>query len=172
MEKKQEMLQIGIITNSHGIHGEVKVLPTTDNPERFCELKEIILDKDGLNLTLEITGVKFFKQYVILKFKEFDHIEEIEKYKGKDLFVTRENAVSLEEDEYFIADLLGLTVQADDGRILGKIKEVIQTGANDVYVVEEKGKFYYLPVIKQCVLNVSLEQQLVTVHLMKGLEEL
>ena len=84
MEKKQEMLQIGIITNSHGIHGEVKVLPTTDNPERFCELKETILDKDGLNLTLEITGVKFFKQYVILKFKEFDHIEEIEKYKGMD----------------------------------------------------------------------------------------
>ena len=121
MEKKQEMLQIGIITNSHGIHGEVKVLPTTDNPERFCELKEIILDKDGLNLTLEITWVKFFKQYVILKFKEFDHIEEIEKYKGKDLFVTRENAVQLEEDEYFIADLLGLTVQADDGNFVGQV---------------------------------------------------
>ena len=68
--------------------------------------------------------------------------------------------------------MIGLTVQADDGRTLGKIKDVIQTGANDVYVVEEKGKFYYLPVIKECVLKVSLEQQLVTVHLMKGLEEL
>lgn len=172
MEEKKEMLQIGIITNSHGINGEVKVLPTTDNPERFRELKETILDKDGLNLTLEITGVKFFKQYAILKFKGFDHIEEIEKLKGKDLFVTRENAVQLEEDEYFIADLLGLTVEADDGRILGAIKEVIQTGANDVYVVEGKGKSYYLPVIKECVLSVSLAQQLVKVHLMKGLEEL
>lgn len=166
----ENLLQVGAITSTHGIRGEVKVFPTTDDVNRFKKLKEVVLDTGKEQITLQIQGVKFFKQFVILKFKGIDNINDIEKYKGKSLFVTRENAVKLEKDEYFIADILGSTVEDEDGNILGTLKDVIVTGANDVYVVEnEEGKELLFPAIKECVLNVDLEQSKITVHIMPGL---
>lgn len=166
----ENLLQVGAITSTHGIRGEVKVFPTTDDVNRFKKLKEVVLDTGKEQITLQIQGVKFFKQFVILKFKGIDNINDIEKYKGKSLFVTRENAVKLEKDEYFIADILGSTVEDEDGNILGALKDVIVTGANDVYVVEnEEGKELLFPAIKECVLNVDLEQSKITVHIMPGL---
>ena len=165
-----DMLRVGVISSTHGIRGEVKVFPTTDDPQRFKWLKEVILVTKRGNMTLEVSGVKFFKQFAILKFKGIDNINDIEMYKGCDLMVTRENAVPLEEDEYFIADLIGLTVVTDEGKELGRLKDVLQTGANDVYVVEMKGgKEVLLPVIRECVLDIDLEGGKVTVHLMPGL---
>lgn len=166
----ENLLQVGAITSTHGIRGEVKVFPTTDDVNRFKKLKEVVLDTGKEQITLQIQGVKFFKQFVILKFKGIDNINDIEKYKGKSLFVTRENAVKLEKDEYFIADILGSTVEDEDGNILGILKDVIVTGANDVYVVEnEEGKELLFPAIKECVLNVDVEQSKITVHIMPGL---
>lgn len=166
----ENLLQVGAITSTHGIKGEVKVFPTTDDVNRFKKLKEVVLDTGKEQITLQIQGVKFFKQFVILKFKGIDNINDIEKYKGKSLFVTRENAVKLEKDEYFIADILGSTVEDEDGNILGTLKDVIVTGANDVYVVEnEVGKELLFPAIKECVLNVDVEQSKITVHIMPGL---
>lgn len=166
----ENLLQVGAITSTHGIRGEVKVFPTTDDVNRFKKLKEVVLDTGKEQITLQIQGVKFFKQFVILKFKGIDNINDIEKYKGKSLFVTRKNAVKLEKDEYFIADILGSTVEDEDGNILGTLKDVIVTGANDVYVVEnEEGKELLFPAIKECVLNVDLEQSKITVHIMPGL---
>lgn len=98
-------LQVGVISSTHGVRGEVKVFPTTDDVKRFKRLKEVILNTGKEEITLEIEGVKFFKQFVILKFKGYDNINDIEKYKGKSLLVTRANAVRLRRDEYFIADL-------------------------------------------------------------------
>ena len=95
----EQFLQVGVITSTHGIRGEVKVFPTTDDPERFKKLKNVILDTGKERLDLGVQGVKFFKQYVIIKFKGIDNINDVEKYKGKSLFVPREDAVSLEEDE-------------------------------------------------------------------------
>ncbi|MDE5823840.1 MAG: ribosome maturation factor RimM, partial [Lachnospiraceae bacterium] len=106
----EDLLQVGAITQPHGVHGEVKVFPTTNDVKRFKKLKEVILDTGKEKKILEIEGVKFFKQYAILKFKGFDNINDIEKYKGKPLLVTRENAVKLGRDEYFIADLIGMAV--------------------------------------------------------------
>ena len=97
----EDLLQVGAITSTHGIRGEVKVFPTTDDVNRFKKLKEVVLDTGKEKIILEIQGVKFFKQFVILKFKGMDNINDIEKYKGKSLFVTRENAVKLKKDEYF-----------------------------------------------------------------------
>lgn len=97
---------------------------------------EVVLDTGREKLNLEIEGVKFFKQFVILKFKGLDNINDIEKYRQKSLYVTRKNAVRLQRDEYFIADLIGLKVQDEDGTELGTVKDVIETGANDVYEVE------------------------------------
>lgn len=169
----EDLLQVGIITSTHGVRGEVKVYPTTDDPRRFRRLKEVVLDTGKEKLNLEIEGVKFFKQYVIVKFKGLDNINDIEKYRQKSLYVTRKNAVRLQKDEYFIADLIGLKVQDEDGKVLGTVKDVIETGANDVYEVEmADGKSLLLPAIKQCILNVDVENGTMQVHVLEGLLDL
>lgn len=163
-------LQIGVITQTHGLRGEVKVFPTTDDAKRFNKLKEVILDDGKKRLTMTIEGVRFFKQFVILKFKGYDSIEDIEKYKSAKLLVARENAVKLQKDEYFIADMLGMKVETEDGEPFGILKDVLTTGANDVYVVEmTEGKEALLPAIKECILNIDMEKALMTVHIMDGL---
>ena len=169
----EDLLQVGIITSTHGVRGEVKVYPTTDDPRRFRRLKEVVLDTGREKLNLEIEGVKFFKQFVILKFKALDNINDIEKYRQKSLYVTRKNAVRLQRDEYFIADLIGLKVQDEDGTELGTVKDVIETGANDVYEVEmADGRSLLLPAIKQCILNVDVENGMMQVHVLEGLLDL
>ena len=163
-------LQVGVITQTHGIRGEVKVFPTTDDVNRFKKLKEVMLDTGKERLTMEIESVKFFKQYVILKFRGYDSINDIEKYKRAKLLVTRDKAVKLKKDEYFIADLIGLKVVTEDGESFGTLKDVLATGANDVYVVERPDTTeVLLPAIKECILNVDMEQGCISVHIMDGL---
>lgn len=164
-----DLLKVGVITSTHGLRGEVKVFPTTDDVRRFKKLKEVIFDADGERRSLEIAGVRFFKQQVILRFKGIDNINDVENYKGKSLYVTRDKAVRLEKDEYFIGDMLGMEVVSDEGEALGILKSVMETGANDVYVVEGSEKELLLPAIKQCILDVDIRQRKMTVHLMKGL---
>lgn len=166
----EDLLRVGVISNTHGIKGEVKVFPTTDDVNRFKKLKSVILDTGKEQLTLEITNVKFFKQFVILKFKEFNSINEIERYKGNDLYVTREDAIPLEENEFYIADLIDCKVVTDEQKELGVLTDVLQTGANDVYVVEmPDGKEVLLPYIEDCVLNIDIEKKTILVHMMPGL---
>lgn len=165
-----KLLRVGVISSTHGVRGEVKVYPTTDDVNRFKSLKNVILDDGGEHMDLEIQGVKFFKNMVILKFKGFDSINDIEKYKGKDLLITRDQAVELGPDENFIVDLIGLRVVTEDGEEFGTLTDVIKTGANDVYEVKTaEGKEVLLPAIKECVLNVDLTEGIVTVHIMDGL---
>lgn len=166
----EELFRVGVISNTHGIRGEVKVYPTTDNVRRFDDLKEVILDTVKEQLNLHVTSVKYFKNMVILKFKEFDNINDIIPYKGMDLLVTRENAIPLEEGEYYIADIIGSKVITDEDKILGTLTDVLQTGANDVYVVKTKdGKEVLLPSIEECILDRDIENKIVKVHIMKGL---
>lgn len=166
----ENFLRVGVISSSHGLRGEVKVYPTTDDVDRFNNLKNVILQTGQDDINLEIQGVKFFKNMVILKFKGFDSINDIEKYKGKDLLITRDQAVELGPDENFIVDLIGLQVVTEDGEELGILTDVIKTGANDVYEVKTaNGKEVLLPAIKECVLNVDLESGIITVHIMDGL---
>ena len=156
--------------STHGVRGEVKVFPTTDDVKRFKRLKEVILDTGKEELVLEIEGVKFFKQFVILKFKGFDNINDIEKYKTKSLYVTRANAVRLRKDEYFIADLQGLTVIDENESVLGTLRDVMETGANDVYIVDmTDGREVLIPAIKECILNVDVEGGKIQIHIMDGL---
>ena len=169
----ENLLRVGVISSTHVVRGEVKVFPTTDEKERFKKLKTVLLDTGKEQISLEIEGVKFFKNMVILKFKGYDNINDVERYRGKDLLITREQAVPLKENENFVADLIGLTVKTDEGDILGNVKDVLFTGANDVYVVErENGKDILLPAIRQCILDVDLEEQVMTVHLLDGLLDL
>ena len=166
----EEILQVGIITSTHGIRGEVKVFPTTDDVRRFKRLKEVILDTGKEKKTLEIESVKFFKQFAILKFKGFDDINEVERFRQKSLYVTRKNAVRLNRDEYFIADLIGLSVLDEEGKTLGTVKDVMETGANDVYIIDmTDGRELLLPAIKQCILQVDVENGFMKVHVLDGL---
>ena len=166
----EQLLQVGVISSTHGIRGEVKVFPTTDDVKRFKTLKKVILDTGREHLPLEVESVKFFKQFAIVKFKGLDNINDIEKYKGKSLLVDRENAVKLRKDEYFIADMIGLQVYTEDGEAFGVLKDVLETGANDVYIIDSsKHGEVLVPAIKQCILDVDIEGQKMTIHLMEGL---
>lgn len=172
----EEILKVGVITSTHGVRGEVKVFPTTDDVNRFKKLKNVLLDTGNEMLRLEIAGVKFFKNMVILKFKGIDNVDDVQKYRQKDLYVARKDAVKLYKDEYFIADLIGIEVFEEDGRKVGILNEVMPTGANDVYVVKLCEEFaqngqseVLIPAIKQCILEVKPQDNKMTVHLLDGL---
>lgn len=166
----EEFFQVGIITSPHGVRGEVKVYPTTDDARRFKRLKDVILDTGKERISMEIEGVKFFKQFVILKFKGIDNINDVEKYRKSSLFVTRKNAVRLSKDEYYVADLIGLRVLDEEEAEIGILKDVMETGANDVYVISlNDGRELLLPAIKQCVLMVDVEAGFIKIHILEGL---
>ncbi len=172
----EDVLQVGIIASTHGIRGEVKVFPTTDDAKRFRRLKQVLLDTGKEKIPLQIEQVKFFKNMVILKFTGLDTIDDVVKYRQKSLYVERKDAVKLQKDEYFIADLIDIEVFTEEGARLGRLVDVITTGANDVYVVRqvqddggETGKEILIPAIRQCILDVNIEEKKMTVHLLEGL---
>lgn len=165
----EQFLQVGVITSTHGVRGEVKVFPTTDDASRFKKLKKVLLDTGRERLEMEVQSVRFFKQFAIVKFKGIDNINDVEKYKGKSLFVSRENAVRLKKDEYYIADLIGMEVFTEEGRF-GVLKDVMETGANEVYIInsDEHGEVL-IPAIRQCILDVDVEAGRMKIHLLEGL---
>ncbi len=164
----EDYLMVGVIANTHGVRGEVKVYPTTDDVNRFKKLKEIYMGDE--KAPLHIQSVKFQKNMVILGFKEYTSLNEVEGLRNKELFVDRAHAVKLQKDEYFISDLIGIEVVTDEGKTLGEVQDVLQTGANDVYVVKTTdGKEVLLPAIKECVLNVDMNERVMSVHIMEGL---
>ncbi len=163
-------IRVGVITSTHGLKGEVKVFPTTDDVNRFDILKEVYLDSSNKYICLGIEKVKYFKQFVILKFKDINDINDIEKYKGKDLFIPRDEALELGEDEYYIFDLIDSEVYTEDGAKLGVLTEVLTSAANDVYVIKtNENKEVLLPSIKECILNVDTANKKIIVHIMDGL---
>ncbi len=170
---KDDLFQIGYITDTHGLKGEVKVFPTTDDVRRFDVLEDTILvTPKGEKISLVAEKARYFKNLVILKFKDYDDINDVEKFKKSELYVTRENAIPLEEGEYYLKDLYGLKVITDEGEDLGIIDDIIETGANDVYVVKGDSGEVLIPNIKQCVLKVDPENGTMEVHLLDGLRDL
>ena len=165
----EDFFRVGVIANTHGIRGEVKIFPKTDDVKRFDYLKEAYIDARKEKIKVEVSNVRYFKNLVIVKFKDIDNINDIERYKGKDLLVTRENALPLEEGEYYLADIIGANVYTEDGILFGSLEDVIETGANLVYSVQHEGKEVLLPVIDDCVKEVNVEEKKVIVHIMKGL---
>lgn len=169
----QERLKVGVIASPHGLKGEVKVFPTTDDAKRFKKLKEVVLDTGSKLIPLTITGLKFSGKFVILKLKGYDRIEDVQGLKGMGLMIDRKDAVKLAKNEYFVTDLINVKIICEEGKVLGEIKDVIHTGANDVYVVKtETGKDLYLPAIKECILDIDIENRTMRVHLMEGLLDL
>ena len=166
----ESLLQVGAISSTHGVRGEVKVYPTTDDVKRYSKLKEVILGEGDDSPVVHIEGVKYQKNMVIVKFKEFNSLNEVESLKGKKLFVTRENAVKLSKDEYFVADLIGMKVTDEAKSIHGELRDVMQTGANDVYIIDlDDNRELLLPAIKECILDVDFDCGVIKINVLEGL---
>lgn len=165
-----ERITVGKITSTHGLRGEVKVYPLLDDPDRFSDFTKVILDTGRKKIEQEIERVKFFKNMVIVKFKGIDDINDVMMYRGAEIRVFKEEAADLGEDQYFEVDLIGMTVYTDEDKVLGILDKIMHTGANDVYVVKmEDGKEVLIPAIKQCILDVDIEEGTMRVHLLGGM---
>ena len=173
MRTKSELLSVGQITSTHGLKGEVKVYPTTDDPQRrFRELQEVILKTPKETVPVTIASVKFQKNMVLLRFKELDSIETAEKYREAYVCVTRDKADPLGENEYYEADLIGMDVSTDEGEELGILTRVLHTGANDVYEIKfrDEGRGSALiPAIRECIRQVDVDEGRMVIHVMEGL---
>lgn len=168
----EDLLQVGILSSTHGVRGEIKVFPTTDDVKRFKKNKEYILGTKNGTMDVRVESVKFFKQFVILKFEGIDTLDDILVYKGCSLYVNRAHAVKLQKDEYFIADLIGVEVFDEDDNYIGKLTDVLETGANDVYeITTEDDKVYLFPAIKECIKKVDMDNRKITAYVMPGLME-
>ena len=166
----EDLFKVGIITTTHGVHGEVKVYPTTDDMRRFKKLKSVILKTPKESKEMEIESVKFFKNLAILKFKGLDNMNDVEGLRNAELYVDRKNAVRLNKDEYFIADLIGIKVLSDDDKYKGTISDVLSGSANDVYVCDIDGVGeVLLPAIKECIKEVDFDEGVLRFHMMDGL---
>ena len=165
----EDYFRIGVITEPHGVRGEVKVYPTTDDVMHLKKVKEYYMPAEDGMQCLHSSGMKMQNDRIILQFKEISDRDMAEKLRKKELYVDRAHAVPLEEDEYYISDLEGLDVYENDEKI-GTLQEVLRTGANDVYRIERNdGSELLLPAIKQCVLKVDIKEGRVDVAVMEGL---
>lgn len=167
-----DFLEVGKIINTHGLKGEVKIATWTDYPEDFEEIGKVYIKTKAGNEVLNILNVKYQKNNIIVKFKEISDINEAEKYKGLVVLADREDLPELEDGAHYIADLIGLEVVDEDGEVLGKLVDVFNTGANDIYDVKREGKRnLLLPVIDEVVKNIDLQTGKITVHVMEGLDD-
>ncbi len=170
-----DYMEIGKLVNTHGIKGEVKVIPTTDDVKRFELLKTIFIETKAGLVEFPITSVRYMKNFVLLKLENIDDMTEAEKYKTCLLKIPKEDALPLEENEYYVGDLYNMNVVTEEGEELGEIVEVLFTGSNDVYIIRKKGeakaKDLLIPAIKECILDVDVKANKMTVHLLEGLRD-
>ena len=166
----QKRLEIGQIINTFGIKGEVKVFPLTDNINRFDDLEKVYIKAKNDSKLYYIESIKYHKNMVLIKFKDINTVEQAELLRNSYIEIDREQAIPLKEGEYFIADLIGLDVYTDEDKLIGKVDDIYNTGANDIYVVkDELGKQTLLPGIKDVIKKVDLNEGKIFVHLIPGL---
>lgn len=165
----QEYLEIGQIVNTHGLKGYVKVVPFTDDINRFETLKKIYIVFKNELIECKIEDVKYVKNMVSLKFEGIDNINDVEQYKGCYLKIDRKDAKKLDKNTYFIADLIGLNVYDENENKLGVLIDIFPTGSNDVYVVKtENGKQILLPAISKVIKNIDVENGKIIVDISQG----
>ena len=164
---KKEYLEAGKIVNTHGIRGEVKIMPYCDSPELLCEFDRLFMGKSLTEIYIERSRVQ--KNMIICKIEGVDTPEEAEKLRNKMLYMHRDD-LELDEDTYFIQDLIGMTVKdADTGEIYGIIDDVFQTGANDVYSIKNSDKSYLVPAIADVVITTDIDSGIMTIRPLEGL---
>ncbi len=163
----ENWFEIGKIVNTQGVKGDVRVVPSTFDIKRFELLKKVTIYKEDKEKTLEIERVWYHKKFVIIKFKEIKNMNDAETLRDYIIKISDEESLPLEDDEYYIRDLVGIEVYTKDEK-LGNLVKVIETGANDVYVVKGE-KEILIPAIKKCILNIDLQNKRMDVNLLEGL---
>lgn len=164
---KKQYLEAGKIVTTHGIRGEVKIMPYTDYPELLCDFDRLFIGKDHREIGVERSRV--FKNTVIAKLEGIDTPEAAEKLRNKILYMHRDD-LELDEDTYFIQDLIGMEVMdADSGIVYGNIADVMQTGANDVYVIQGGDREYLVPAIADVVISTDMDNDVMTIRPLDGL---
>ena len=164
---KKEYLEAGKIVNIHGIRGEVKIIPYCDSPELLCEFDRLFLGKSLKEIYIQRSRVQ--KNMVICKIEGIDTPEQAEKLRNQMLYMHRDD-LELDENTYFIQDLIGITVKdADTGEIYGTIDDVLQTGANDVYSIKNGDKNYLVPAIADVVVDTDINSGVMTIRVLEGL---
>lgn len=166
-----DRLRVGVIVKPHGLKGEVKVYPTTDDVKRFSKLNQVYLydDFDKMIESVKIVSSKYKEPFVIVKFDEYDDINKIVNLLKLNIYIDRKDALPLQDGEYYICDLVGCEVYDEDNKKIGNVTNVIKTGANDVYEVDIDIKKIYIPVIPQCIKNVDIKNKKIIVNLLKGI---
>jgi 16S rRNA processing protein RimM len=166
----QEYFEIGKIVNTHGLRGDIKIYPTTDDVKRFEKLSELTIKLNGKEKREKIERLWYHKNMVMMKLVGVDDANAAAQLKSAVIIVPRAEALPLGNDEYYLSDLLGLAVNTQEGEALGTIADVLFTGASDVYIVRRDGvKDILIPAIKDCILNVDIEKKEMTVKLLEGL---
>lgn len=176
-----KFLRIGKIVKPQGIKGEVKVLVTTSDINRFKSLKNVYLHIDeeasdeiiSNNIDIkEVIEVKFLKDFVILKLKNVDSVEDAEKLRNMSLYVNREDSYKLKQNEYFLADLNGLVVKnIDNNEIIGKVTDILETKTQSILVIKNESKEVLIPLVDEFIKNIDLENKLIQVKLLEGMIE-
>lgn len=164
-----EYFVIGKIVNTQGLKGEIRVIPTTDDIKRFKKLDKISVYKKGTVTKYNIESVRLHKQFVLLKLEGIDSIDDAQLLKDSEIKIHKDDAIPCGEDEYYISDLYNINVITKDGEDIGRLEDIIFTGANDVYVIKKDDKQILIPAIKKCILNVDIKENIMTVHLLEGL---
>jgi 16S rRNA processing protein RimM len=164
-----EYLSIGQIVNVYGFRGEVKVYPLTDDISRFKRLKEVYVEENNALVKYEVEGIKLLSNTVAVKLKGIDTEEAANRLRNAYMKVDRKSALKLPKDSYFICDLIDLEVYDEKGLLLGTIKDVLQTGSNDIYVVQTSGKDILIPALKDVVKKIDLANRNIMVKLPEGL---
>ena len=168
-----DLLEVGKIVNTHGLRGEVKVVPWTDYSEVFEDIDFVYVKKKSEYERLDVKGIKYQKNNLIVRFSQITDINMAEKYKNQVIYAEREILGELPEGVYYIADLIGLDIVTEDGEKIGTVSDVFNTGSNDIYEVKREGKKnLLLPVIDDVVLNIDVDGGKITVRMMDGLEDL
>ena len=166
-----EYIKIGKIINTQGIKGEVRIFPLTDDLKRFEKLEEAYIGEEKTPITIEKVWYK--GNLVILKFKEFDNINDVLKFKEKFIFIDEKDRVLLPKDSYFIYEIVGCTVFDMNGNQIGIVKEVMQSYSNDVYVIKDdtNKKEYLIPAVKEFVKKVNIEDRTIIIYPIEGMIE-
>ncbi|UMZ73336.1 Ribosome maturation factor RimM [Natranaerofaba carboxydovora] len=163
------MVSVGKIIGFHGVKGEVKVLPLTDNPDRFSELDRVFLNGDDVSYVAHIQNAFWHKNNIVVKFKEYNSRDEVTSLKDYLINILKEERPKLGEGEYYYDEIIGLKVYDIDENYLGEIAEIKETGSNDVYIVRDEDREFLLPALKQIVNNIDLDNGRMEVSLMEGL---
>lgn len=158
---------VGVITSTHGIRGQVKVFPYTDDNQRFKLLDKVFLGEDKIEV--HVNEVSFFKNMIIVGFKEFNNINQILKFKDMGMYILDEDRMPLEENRYYISDLIGCKIIDKDDKELGVITDVIQGAANDVYVVKGINSNGMIPAVREFILEVNISERFVRINTIEGM---